>query len=183
MRTNLPLSNKTSHVNRRTLLKTMAATTIFSAVARAATLAPDVNPNERVAQNGNIKHSVSKWCYTGGDKMSFDELCTAAAKMGIQSIELLGPDELPTVKKHGLTCAIVSSHPINRGMNRIENHEFCVDRLRTAIDAAAEFGCPGTISFSGNREGLADEEGIKNAVIGFKQIVGYAEEKGVTINI
>ncbi len=171
------------NINRRALLKGLAATTILSSAASTA-FSQETASIERVAKNGRIKHSISKWCYTGGDKpIAFEDLCSIVKKMGIQSIELLTPEELPTVTKHGLTCAIVSSHPIKLGMNRVENHDECVATLRNSIDAAAEFNCPATISFSGNREGMADDEGIKNAVIGFKKIVGYAEQKGVTINI
>lgn len=176
--------HKSNTIDRRTLLKSMAATTALAATSKLSAMAIDVDKIERVAVNGNINHSVSAWCYTGGDNgMSLDELCIAAKKMGIKSIELLGEKDLPTVTGHGLTCAIVSSHSIGKGMNRIENHDECIEKIKHGIDVAAEFNCPATISFSGNRDGMDDDDGIKNAVIGYKKVVGYAEKKGVTINI
>jgi hydroxypyruvate isomerase len=181
---NIISQNHNEAMSRRRAIKGIASATGLVAAARLSASTFETSGIERVAKNGNIRHSVSKWCYTGGDnKISFEDLCAAAAKMGIQSIELLQPDELPVVKKHGLTCAIVSSHSLTKGMNRVENHAECVEKLKTAIDAAAEFGCPGTISFPGNRDGMDDQVGIKNSVAGFKKIVGYAEKKGVTINI
>lgn len=172
---------KNDDLTRRTVLKGIAASTVLGALNAKA--AVDLEAIPRVALNGNINHSVSKWCYTGGGKITFEELCAACAKMGIKSVELLNPNELPTLKEYGLTCAIVSSHSLTKGMNRIENHAECLEKLRTAIDAAAAHDCPGTISFPGNREGMDDDEGIKNTVAGLKQIVGYAEKKGVTINL
>ncbi len=37
------------------------------------------------------------------------------------------------------------------------------------------------ITFSGNRAGLSDDEGIANTVAGVKQVIGLAEQRGVTI--
>ena len=42
-------------------------------------------------------------------------------------------------------------------------------------------GFPNVITFSGNREGMDDREGLKNCVIGLKKIAGYAEQKKVTV--
>ncbi len=171
-------------VDRRTLLKGLAATSALAATAPLKLMGHSMADLETVALNGNINHSVSAWCYTGGkNKITLDELCIAAKKMGIKSIELLGKDDVATVTAHGLTCAIVSSHNIAKGMNRIENHDECIEKIKHGIDVAAEYNCPATISFSGNRDGMDDDQGIKNAVIGYKKVVGYAEKKGVTINI
>jgi hydroxypyruvate isomerase len=176
-------NNTQTGVNRRTLLKGLAATTALAATSKLNAMGNDMNDIERVAQNGNINHSVSAWCYTGSHKIPLDDLCVASKKMGIKSIELLGEKDIQTVTKYGLTCAIVSSHSINKGMNRLENHDDCIEKIKNGIDIAAKYNCPATISFSGNREGMDDEEGITNAVIGYKRVVGYAEKKGVTINI
>jgi hydroxypyruvate isomerase len=50
-----------------------------------------------------------------------------------------------------------------------------------AIDACASFGCKNVISFTGMREGIPDDVGADNCVEGYKQIVGHAEKKGVTL--
>ncbi len=42
---------------------------------------------------------------------------------------------------------------------------------------------PNVITFSGNRRGMSDQEGLENCVIGLNRIKAYAEEKGVTINL
>jgi len=135
---------------------------------------------ERVVKNGRINQSVCRWCYS---RLSLDELCAAAAKMGLKSVELLNPPELPIVKKHGLICAILFSHSLQDGLNHKENHTECLAKIRTSIDAAAEYGFPNVICFSGNRAGIADDVGLENTVTALKQIIGYAEDKKVTLCI
>jgi hydroxypyruvate isomerase len=135
---------------------------------------------ERVVKNGRINHSVSRWCY---DSLTLDELCDAAAKMGLKSVELLNPPELPTVKKYNLICAMLFSHSLQDGLSQKENHAECLAKIRESIDAAAEYGFPNVICFSGNRKGLPDDVGLENTVAALKQIIGYAEEKKVTLCI
>src|SRR4051812_26183664 len=56
---------------------------------------------------GGIKHSVCKSCFP---KPSLDELCQAAKAIGLTSIDLMPPANWPTLKKHGLTCAMTKVH-------------------------------------------------------------------------
>jgi hydroxypyruvate isomerase len=108
-------------------------------------------------------------------------LAKAAAGMGVASVELVGPEHWPTLKKYGLTCAIAGSHGFAKGFAHVEEHEECLAKLRPSIDASAEFGCPNVITFSGFRRGLSTEVGQKNMIEGLKKIVGYAEEKKITL--
>ena len=164
-------------ITRRDMLAGMAGAAVAT-VAGMGVPAVALAKVERVVKNGRINQSVSRWCY---GKLSHDELCTAAAKMGIKSVELLDIPELPTVKKHGLVCALLNSHSLKDGVSHKENHAECLAKMRESIDAAAEYGFPNVICFSGNRYGMPDDVGIENAVIALKQIVGHAEEKKVTI--
>ena len=71
--------------------------------------------------------------------------------------------------------------PIEVGLNRKENHDRWVTNLRRHIELASEAGVPSVICFSGNRQGMSDEEGLENCVIGVKQVVGLAEKKGINV--
>ena len=171
---------KHNKLSRRSFMRStslIAAGTIAGSLARAgqAVTADDV---ERIVKNDRINQSVSKWCY---GKFSLDEMCVIGKKMGLKAIDLLVPNDFPTLKKHGLACSMISTHGLTKGLNRKENHEECLAKIRTAIDAAAEYKFPNVISFPGNREGMPDDVGIENSVIALKQIAGYAEKKGVTI--
>ena len=131
------------------------------------------------ARKGRLKQGVSRWCFP---KWSIEELCANAARVGIQGIDLVEPADWPVVKKHGLVPSMVSGGgTIPVGFNRKENHDKLVEELRTNITRAAAEGVPNVITFSGNRQGLPDQEGLLNCVAGLERIKGFAEEKGVTI--
>ncbi len=137
---------------------------------------------------GRIHHSVCKWCYP---KVSLDDLCAAGKGMGLTSIDLLQPADFPTLKKHGLTCAMVSNPTIKgptgdlggitKAFNRKEHHDLLVQAYEPQIDAVAEAGMKNLICFSGNREGLDDGTGLKNCAEGIKKILGRAEKRDVVI--
>lgn len=132
---------------------------------------------------GNIRQSVCRWCY---DSIPLDDLCKASKEMGIQSIELLKVDEFETVKKHDLTCAMVSSinndWGIEKGWNKKEHHAGLVEWYKYLIDQTSKAGFKNLICFSGNREeDLSDEEGLENCAEGLLQLLPYAEKKKVTI--
>jgi hydroxypyruvate isomerase len=156
-------------MNRREALVTLGLT----AAAPAALATESPKPTKR------IKQSVCRWCY---GRIDLDRLAERAARIGYQSIELLGPDEIRQVKKHGLTCAVMRCQSgIVNGLNRTENHARILRELREDIDFAAAEGIPNVLTMSGNRRGMDDEQGLKNCAEALKQIVGYAEEKKVTI--
>jgi hydroxypyruvate isomerase len=129
---------------------------------------------------GRINHSVCKWCY---GNIPLDEFCQAAKDIGLQSVELLGVNDFPTLKKHGLTCAVVSGVPggIENGLNRVENHDKIVEFMEKTLPAVAEFGAPNVICFSGNRKGMSDEQGLENCAVGLKRIAPMAEKHKVTV--
>ncbi|MHC4529461.1 MAG: TIM barrel protein, partial [Planctomycetota bacterium] len=136
---------------------------------------------KRVVKNGRINQALSRWCF--GD-VPFEQLCEAAAKMGIKGVDLLPPKpEFATLKKYGLVCSLVNSHSLGNGISHKENHEKCLGQLRASIDVASDNGFANVISFSGNSKGMSDEEGLENSYIAMKQVVGYAEKKKVTIVI
>lgn len=169
-----------NNFSRRSL---MHKTSLLAAGAVAAhltgkTSAIEMGKVERVATKGRIKQSVSRWCY---GKWSLDELCEVSKRLGIQAIDLLGPDEFETVKKHGLICSLVNTHSLTDGLADKKFHEGCLAKLRETIDATAAAGFPTVISFSGNRRGIPDDVGVENAVAALKKIAGYAEQKKITI--
>lgn len=132
---------------------------------------------------GNIRQSVVYWCYA--KHWTVEETCQHAVKLGCESIELIGPQDWPTLKKYGLTCAIapiaVEGKPFVRGFNNPEYHPWLIDITKKAIDDSADFGCPNVIAFTGFKEEFSAEDGAKNCINGFKQLASYAEKKGVTV--
>ena len=166
-----------STMSRRKLIKSVtgAAVAATAMLPRIATAAGE--PIYR-AKNNRIQQSVVHWCFK---PMSVEELAIESVRMGIKSVELVGTEHWATLKKHGLSCAISGSHGFSKGFAHREEHEQCIAALRKSIDATAAEGWPSVITFSGFRRGISEEQGIKNMVDGLKKIVGYAEQKKVTL--
>ena len=167
-------------VSRRSLMRetSLLAAGVVTGALTGSAHAVDLDKVERLATKGRIIQSVSRWCY---GKWSLDELCAVSAKLGLKAIDLLGPRDFPTLKKHGLACSMVSTHGLTDGLNDKKNHAKCLAQIREAIDATADAGYPNVITFPGNRRGMPDDVGVENTVEALKQIAGYAETKKVNI--
>jgi hydroxypyruvate isomerase len=153
---------------------------LAAASAPALALGADTPPakTDGGAGGGRIRQSVCKWCYGA---IPVEDLARDAAGMGFRSVELVEPKDWPTLKQHGVICAMTFSHGIAKGINKKENHAECLTLIRDAIEKTAAAGYPNVICFSGNRDGLPDEVGIENCVAAAKEVVSLAESKKVTI--
>lgn len=151
--------------------------TVAVATAAAVVAKPTRAATVKV-QRGRIQQSVVPWCFR---PMPPGELIEHSAKLGLKSVELVGTEHWPLLKQKGLICAITGSHGFAKGFAHKEEHDECIASLRKSIDATSAAGWPNVITFSGFRRGISDDEGIRNMVEGLKKIVGYAEQKKVTL--
>ncbi|VXC51305.1 Hydroxypyruvate isomerase [Sphingomonas sp. T1] len=152
-------------------------TVIASSLALCATSAIAAAPVRR----GRLRQSVSRWCY---QDMPLDALCAAAARIGLDGIDLLQPAEYAVPRRHGLRCTMgyaADIMTIPNGLNRRENHAAIERAFRIGIPQAAKAGVPNVIAFSGNRRGLSEAEGADNAVAGLNRLKRIAEDHDVTI--
>ncbi len=156
----------------------MASATGAAAAAILGNNATVLAADDKPIKNNRINQSVSAWCY---GRLSLDQLCQEAVKIGIKAIDLLNPDAFPTLKKYGLACGIVNCIPIDPGLNRKENHGKYIAAMKKTIEVTSEAGFPNVICMSGNRKGMPDDEGAKNCAEAIKQVVGFAEQKKVTL--
>ena len=155
-----------------------AALTFATSSALGENIPAPAAPNAETVRGGRINQSVCKWCFA---KMSVEELAQLCSRIGLKGIDLLGADSFPILKKYNLVGTMTTTHGIEKGLNRKENWDECLGKIRAAIDATAEAGFPNVICFSGNRGGMPDDEGLKNCAEAIKQIVGHAEQKKITI--
>ena len=175
-----------NRLSRRTILKNLAGSTAFFATAMALPKgAQSAILKEELADlkmNGNINHSVCKWCYP---KIELEELCKAAKAIGLTSIELQGPAEWPIIQKYGLTCAMPwgAGKGITQGFNDPKYHDELVASYEDVIPKAANAGLNQLICFSGNRNGMSDEQGLKNCVTGLQRLTKTAEKYKVTLSM
>jgi len=166
-------------LTRRSAMKTLAGTAALTATA--ASLHTRLAAEDKAAgSKGNVNHSVCKWCYPN---ISLDDLCTVGKEFGLKSVELLEVKDIPTVKKHGLTCAMVSGIPggIGKGLNRLENHDAILQWFEQTAPQAAALDTRQIICFSGNRAGQDDQQGIENCAVGVKRLLPIAEKHQITL--
>ncbi len=168
--------NDHGEISRRGLMTTAAGSA--AALTLGGTVLGQGAKDGKPVGEGRLQQSVCKWCF---GKMSVEELAQLCNKIGLKGIDLVGADTFATLKKYDLVGTMTPSHGIEKGLNRKENWEECLGSIRAAIDATAEAGFPNVICFSGNREGMPDDEGLKNCAEALKQIVGHAEQRKVTI--
>jgi hydroxypyruvate isomerase len=177
------MQNNTSGISRRqAIVRAAGGAAVLAASANVISAPQPQDPvaseTDRAIHNDHIKQTVCRWCY---GKIPLDQLCADAARLGFKGIDLVGPADFPTLKKHGLIGTMTSSHTIPKGLNTKANWDECLAKIRTAIEASSEAGFPNVICFSGNRNGMDPDEGMKNCAEALKQVVGLAEEKKVTI--
>lgn len=169
-----PTSTTPPFNRRRFLSGTAAACATPWALSLAASGAePPANP-----ARGRIRQSVCHWCF---NPLSVAELASLARELGLGSVELVGPEHFPTLKQHGLTCAIFGRHGFAKGFAHLEEHDECVAACTRALDEAAEFGSPNVITFSGFRRGLPLETGRRNMIDGLKKLAAHAERRRVNL--
>ncbi len=173
-------------ISRRSVLKSITGSAAFLS---AATILPSAAKAEILKEEwkdlklkGNVNHSVCKWCYP---KISLDDLCKSAKEMGLSSIELQGPEEWPTIKKYGLTCAMPwgAGKGIENGWNNPALHDELLASFEDIIPKVANAGLDKIITFSGNRKGLSDEQGLENCAKGLKRLMKTAEKYKVTVSM
>ncbi len=157
--------------------------------ARLATKLADadaLHPFERdtLRPAAAFKLSVTRWPF---NQFTIDQLSQMARELGIDSVELLEPNEWAIPRRHGLTCAMgyaTVPNPetrLTQGFNRVENHAWLILAYQRAIPLAAAAGVPNVICFSGSRNGQSDDEGHAVCARGLAPLLPIAERHGVTL--
>jgi hydroxypyruvate isomerase len=173
-------------MRRRDFLRAATASLVAGAAGAAAAQPPAAAQSAAnapvPARKGRIKQGITRGVFPRNT--SIDDMCREAARLGIKGFDLIGPADWPTLKKHGLVPSMYPGGPggtIPVALNRKENHERLAGLLHPAIDDAAANAVPNIITFSGNRNGMADAEGADNCVAFLNGVKAHAEDKGVTI--
>jgi len=165
-------------ITRRSLLKSFAVGAAAVSVP-GSLLAQTADSIEALTVKGNIRQSVSKWCF---GKIPLDEFCKICKKLGMVGIDLINKDDWDTVNRNDMIVTMgIGPDQIGHGFNRLGHHDGLIEGFTRLIPIAAEKKVPNLICFSGERKGMGDEEGLANCVVGLKRLMPIAEKHGVTI--
>jgi hydroxypyruvate isomerase len=168
--------------NRRDAVKKMVLGSLALGTGSSLSSFALKNSNYSGDLKGNINHSVCWWTY---NFISLDELCAIVKKLGFGAIDLVGPKDWPTLSKHGIYCSMCNGAEISlvKGWNDKQYHAQLIKNYSEHIELVSKAGYQNLICFSGNRDGMDDETGMKNCAEGLKKVIGLAEKKGVIIQI
>lgn len=147
--------------------------------AAAATVL-NAQTEQKVQRKNRIKQGVCGGVF--GREMSFEDRCRHAARLGAHCYDLVQPAQWPVVKKYGLLPNMTpGGGRLTDACNDKSLHAEIEKQFQTNIPMAAKAGVKGVITFSGNRRGKSDEEGLENCALILKKVVPIAESEGVTI--
>lgn len=144
-------------------------------------LAAEEASNDPNAQplKGRIRQSVMGWCFK---PMSAAELAKAGRRLGLVAIEGIDAADFPVAKAAGLEISLVGSHGFVKGPVDPQHHAEVEAKLRESIDLAVKFKSPSVITFTGMRvPDMRDEAAKRNCLDCWKRVIGYAEEKQITL--
>ena len=128
--------------NRRTILKSTAATAVASSLltapkpANAQAPMKQANPKFSI-KNGRIKQSIMGWTF---NPMPTPELAKLCKEIGLVAMEGISRKHYPMIKDLGLDISLVGSHGFKKGPVDPANHEECVEKLTEAIELCASAG-------------------------------------------
>jgi len=155
-----------------------------AAIAAAPLLSSFSSKNKKEnTLKGNINHSVCQWTY---GFLSVEELCKVANDIGIPAIDLMGPKDWPTLQKYNLyssMCYVAAGSSLTSGWNDKNNHAKLIQDYLETFPLMVKAGYKDVICFSGSRNGMDDETGLKNCVEGLQKILPAAEKAGLTVHM
>ncbi|MBM1107915.1 TIM barrel protein [Aurantibacter crassamenti] len=168
-------------MKRRNFIGTSAAASVGILASTSAT-AMSSNENSPKELKGNINHSACRWCYS---KIPLEELLQHFNRLGIKALDLTGPEDWPLMKKYGIDASMCwgAGKGILEGWNDPKLHAELIADYEQMIPKVAEAGYKNLICFSGNRNGMDDQVGLKNCAKGLKKLMPIAEKHGVIIQM
>lgn len=169
-------------MERRKFIGASAAASVGLLAYQNTNAMPTATHSESKDLKNNINHSVCRWCYS---KIPMEDFLKNLNTLGIKAMDLTGPEDWPLMKKYGIYASMCwgAGKGILEGWNDPKLHEELIADYLRVIPLVAEAGYTNLICFSGNRNGMDDELGLKNCVDGLKQIMPTAEKYGVVIQM
>ncbi len=102
--------------------------------------------------------------------------------LGFHGVEMPPRDKFDLLRDNGFTIVTIGGHKsLEDGLNKRENHNRIADELNANFEVAKQYGIPNLIVFSGNRNGLSDEEGAEITIEGLQKVAPAAEKAGITL--
>ena len=89
----------------------------------------------RRRENGRIRQSIMGWCFNPRPAPVLAKHCK---DIGLVAMEGISSKSYPYVRELGLNISLVGSHGFKKGPVSPENRDYCIQKLRDAIDLAKQ---------------------------------------------
>ncbi len=169
-------------MKRRNFIGTSAVASVGLLACKTSNAMPTRKQKTTNELKGNINHSACYWCY---NTIPLEDFLKNLNELGVKAIDLVGPEDWPFLKKHGIHASMCWGAEISltEGWCDLNYHNTLIKNYTEMIPKVAKAGYTNLICFSGSRRGIDDTVGLKNCVDGLKQILPLAEEHGVVIQM
>jgi hydroxypyruvate isomerase len=130
-----------------------------------------------------VKQSVAYWTY---GFLGLRGLCKVVKELGLDAIDLVAPEEFTVLKEEGVNCSMCypsGKVSLTEGWNNPSYHGHLVQNFTESLPFIARSGFKNVICFSGNRRGMAEEEGMQHCVKGLQKVLPLAEKLGITLHL
>ena len=139
-----------------------------------------------------FKQDLMLGCFCDPKDIPLDDFLNIASDIGYKGVELCGRDDYgdfeeiaELVRSHDMTMVSFIAHEsLADGLNTPRNHDRIEAELIESIDLAERNNVPGLICFSGNRNATqSDLAGMIASAHCLRRVAGYAEKKGINLNV
>ena len=166
-------------MHRRTFLAAIGAA-VSQAGLPALAQAPAAAPTRR-----RIRQGLWKINFGPDSKLSFDQMCQEAAKLGVAGFDVIPTQDWPILRRHGLEPLLVgpglAGPDYLTGLVHPEAHENVLTVVGAQIDTCAKGGVKRIGLTAGQRRGLTYAQAADNAVLVLKRLAPKLEAAGVTL--
>jgi hydroxypyruvate isomerase len=162
-------------MQRRAFLGAAAAT---AALAHAPAFA-------QASKTSRIKQGLWKVNFGAGTKLTFDEECAIAARLGARGFDVIQPADWPTLRKYGLDPLMVGPGKTDylAGLIHPEIHDAVFAGISDQIDLCAKNNVKIIGLTAGQRRGMAYDVAADNCVAICKRLAPKLQAGGVTLVI
>ncbi len=129
----------------------------------------------------NMKICAADWCFRERSGLPPEGYYARLGALGIRGVEMVWPEHRALARAQGLELVSMCLPDLDRGLNRLEHHDWLLPQIRSLLAQAQRDGVANLIVFSGKRGGLSDDAGAEACVQGLRQVAPDAERAGVTV--
>jgi hydroxypyruvate isomerase len=157
----------------------------FLGAAGAAAALAAAPPALAQARNKRIKQGLWKVNFGADTKLSFDQECAIAKRLGLYGFDVIQPADWPTLRKYGLDPLMVGPGKTDYlgGLIHPEIHDATFQGISDQADLCARNNVKRIGLSAGQRRGMDYKTAADNAVTLCKRLAPKLESAGVTLVI